>query len=51
MRAGERIERGTFVCEYVGEVIDKNEANKRRNRFDIFPTINKLFLYYFSNDY
>ncbi|XP_076921428.1 histone-lysine N-methyltransferase SUVR5-like [Bidens hawaiensis] len=34
VRAGERIERGTFVCEYVGEVIDKNEANKRRNRLD-----------------
>ncbi|KAI3785003.1 hypothetical protein L1987_44111 [Smallanthus sonchifolius] len=32
VRAGEPIERGTFVCEYVGEVIDKNEANKRRQR-------------------
>ncbi|KAI7744878.1 hypothetical protein M8C21_027213, partial [Ambrosia artemisiifolia] len=32
VRAGEPIERGTFVCEYIGEVIDKNEANKRRAR-------------------
>lgn len=37
VRAGERIERGTFVCEYIGEVIDEHEANKRRHRFDIFP--------------
>ncbi|KAL8231386.1 hypothetical protein R6Q57_001164 [Mikania cordata] len=32
VRAGEPIARGTFVCEYVGEVIDKNESNKRRHR-------------------
>lgn len=35
VRAREAIPRGTFVCEYVGEVIDEKEANKRRNRFGI----------------
>lgn len=24
-----------FVCEYVGEVLDEQEANKRRHRFHI----------------
>lgn len=33
VRAGEPILRGTFVCEYIGEVIDEQEANKRRNRY------------------
>ncbi|GKA97846.1 histone-lysine N-methyltransferase SUVR5 isoform X1 [Tanacetum coccineum] len=33
VRAGEPINRGTFVCEYVGEVIDEQEANKRRRRY------------------
>ncbi|KAM7506941.1 hypothetical protein LguiA_017394 [Lonicera macranthoides] len=33
VRAGEAILRGTFVCEYVGEVIDEEEANKRRTRY------------------
>ncbi|CAK9185457.1 unnamed protein product [Ilex paraguariensis] len=33
VRAGEAILRGTFVCEYIGEVIDEQEANKRRNRY------------------
>lgn len=32
VRAGESIARGTFVCEYVGEVIDEKEANNRRKR-------------------
>lgn len=35
VRAREAIPRGTFVCEYVGEVIDEKEANKRQNRFGI----------------
>lgn len=35
VRAREAIPSGTFVCEYVGEVIDEKEADKRRNRFDI----------------
>lgn len=33
VRAREPILRGTFVCEYVGEVIDENEATERRNRY------------------
>ncbi|XP_060193167.1 histone-lysine N-methyltransferase SUVR5 isoform X2 [Lycium barbarum] len=33
VRAREAILRGTFVCEYVGEVLDEQEANKRRNRY------------------
>ncbi|KMT08530.1 hypothetical protein BVRB_6g138130 isoform A [Beta vulgaris subsp. vulgaris] len=32
VRACETILRGTFVCEYVGEVLDKQEANQRRKR-------------------
>ncbi|KAK6922779.1 SUVR5, C2H2-type Zinc finger, 3 repeats, partial [Dillenia turbinata] len=34
VRAGEKIPRGTFVCEYIGEVLEKEEANKRYNRYD-----------------
>ncbi|GAV68269.1 SET domain-containing protein/Pre-SET domain-containing protein [Cephalotus follicularis] len=33
VRAGEPILRGTFVCEYVGEVLDEQEADKRRSRY------------------
>lgn len=33
LRAGEMILRGTFVCEYIGEVVDEKEANKRRHRY------------------
>ncbi|XP_024978042.1 histone-lysine N-methyltransferase SUVR5 [Cynara cardunculus var. scolymus] len=33
VRAGEPIDHGTFVCEYIGEVIDEQEANKRRQRY------------------
>ncbi|KAI3669886.1 hypothetical protein L6452_41348 [Arctium lappa] len=33
VRAAEPIDRGTFVCEYIGEVIDEHEANKRRHRY------------------
>lgn len=32
VRAREPILRGTFVCEYIGEVLDEQEANKRRDR-------------------
>lgn len=35
LRAGEAILRGTFICEYIGEVLDEQEANKRRHRFHI----------------
>ncbi|ESQ46310.1 hypothetical protein EUTSA_v10000012mg [Eutrema salsugineum] len=33
LRACEHILRGTFVCEYIGEVLDQQEANKRRNQY------------------
>lgn len=34
VRAGEAILRGTFVCEYIGEVLDEQEANRRRDRYN-----------------
>lgn len=33
VRAGEAISRGTFVCEYIGEVMNDVEGNKRGERF------------------
>ncbi|XP_015949609.1 histone-lysine N-methyltransferase SUVR5-like [Arachis duranensis] len=33
VRVGEAILRGTFVCEYIGEVIDECEAQNRRKRY------------------
>ncbi|XP_058760231.1 histone-lysine N-methyltransferase SUVR5-like isoform X1 [Vicia villosa] len=33
VRAGETILRGTFVCEYIGEVLDVQEAHRRRERY------------------
>ncbi|XP_009140488.1 histone-lysine N-methyltransferase SUVR5 [Brassica rapa] len=33
IRACEHILRGTFVCEYIGEVLDQQEANKRRTQY------------------
>ncbi|XP_027151736.1 histone-lysine N-methyltransferase SUVR5 isoform X1 [Coffea eugenioides] len=33
VRAREAILRGTFVCEYIGEVINEQEASERRNRY------------------
>uniref|UniRef100_A0A1J3HK95 Histone-lysine N-methyltransferase SUVR5 n=1 Tax=Noccaea caerulescens TaxID=107243 RepID=A0A1J3HK95_NOCCA len=33
LRACEHILRGTFVCEFIGEVLDQEEANKRRNQY------------------
>ncbi|CAH9134590.1 unnamed protein product [Cuscuta epithymum] len=33
VRAREAIIRGTFVCEFIGEVIDEEEANRRRCRY------------------
>lgn len=35
VRAGEPILRGTFVCEYIGEVLDEQEAEKRRERYGL----------------
>ncbi|XP_077233209.1 histone-lysine N-methyltransferase SUVR5 isoform X2 [Tasmannia lanceolata] len=34
VRAGEAIQRGTFVCEYIGEVLNDQEANSRGERYD-----------------
>ncbi|KAG9440863.1 hypothetical protein H6P81_021028 [Aristolochia fimbriata] len=34
VRAGETIPRGTFVCEYIGEVLNDQEADKRGKRYD-----------------
>ncbi|KAJ6847897.1 histone-lysine N-methyltransferase SUVR5 [Iris pallida] len=34
VRAAEAISRGTFVCEYVGKILNKAEAHKRRERYD-----------------
>ncbi|CAL0312760.1 unnamed protein product [Lupinus luteus] len=33
VRAGEAIMRGTFVCEFIGEVLDEQEAHIRRTRY------------------
>ncbi|KAJ1436574.1 Zinc finger C2H2-type [Sesbania bispinosa] len=33
VRAGEAIMRGTFVCEYIGEVLHEQEAHNRRKRY------------------
>ncbi|KAK4791272.1 hypothetical protein SAY86_031685 [Trapa natans] len=33
LRAGEAILRGTFICEYAGEVIDEIEGDERRSRY------------------
>lgn len=32
VRAGEAIARGTFVCEYIGEVVNDAEGSKRGER-------------------
>lgn len=53
MRAGEAILRGTFVCEYIGEVLDEQEANRRRDRFvslfEVLFKISFLFLFFFNS--
>ncbi|KAG9159334.1 hypothetical protein Leryth_017962 [Lithospermum erythrorhizon] len=33
VRALEAVLRGTFICEYVGEIINEQEANERRTRY------------------
>ncbi|OMO56824.1 hypothetical protein CCACVL1_26247 [Corchorus capsularis] len=33
VRAGEPILSGTFVCEYIGEILDEQEANNRLTRY------------------
>ncbi|XWS41995.1 hypothetical protein CRYUN_Cryun17cG0130300 [Craigia yunnanensis] len=34
VRAGEPILSATFVCEYIGEILDEQEANNRLTRYD-----------------
>lgn len=34
VRAAQVISRGTFICEYLGEVLNDQEANKRGERYD-----------------
>ncbi|XP_068654250.1 histone-lysine N-methyltransferase SUVR5 [Aristolochia californica] len=34
VRAGEAIPHGTFVCEYIGELLNDQEADKRGERYD-----------------
>lgn len=34
IRARQKIERGSFICEYVGEVISEQEADKRGKEYD-----------------
>ncbi|KAG8464823.1 hypothetical protein KFE25_010191 [Diacronema lutheri] len=34
LRADERLRRGTFVCEYTGEVVSNDEAERRGERYD-----------------
>lgn len=34
VRAAQAISRGTFICEYLGEVLNDQEANKRGERYD-----------------
>jgi hypothetical protein len=43
VRAGEAILRGTFVCEYIGEVLEQQEAHNRRGRFTFLPRRNLFF--------
>uniref|UniRef100_A0A7N0T9G4 Histone-lysine N-methyltransferase SUVR5 n=1 Tax=Kalanchoe fedtschenkoi TaxID=63787 RepID=A0A7N0T9G4_KALFE len=35
VRAGQPIRRGTFICEYVGEVLNEREATKRLSSYDV----------------
>ncbi|KAJ7550851.1 hypothetical protein O6H91_07G121600 [Diphasiastrum complanatum] len=42
VRTAQHIHRGTFVCEYLGEVLNDAEANKRGERYD---TIGCSYLY------
>lgn len=33
VRAGQKIERGAFVCEFIGEVLNDQEADEQGKRF------------------
>ncbi|KAL6012430.1 hypothetical protein ACLOJK_002919 [Asimina triloba] len=45
VRTVEPISRGTFLCEYVGEVVSDEEANKRKERYE-----SKGFSYFYHMD-
>lgn len=38
------IPRGTFVCEFIGEVVNEQEAKERHSRFQIISKKNYIFL-------
>uniref|UniRef100_A0A7N8XUP8 Euchromatic histone-lysine N-methyltransferase 1a n=1 Tax=Mastacembelus armatus TaxID=205130 RepID=A0A7N8XUP8_9TELE len=42
VRAMQDIPQGTFICEYVGEIITDAEADKRENDFFLFTLDNKV---------
>lgn len=39
----EKVEKGDFICEYVGEIINQNEANKRDKIYGHKKNVNYLF--------
>ena len=43
VRAGEPILSGTFVCEYIGEILDEQEANNRLTRFHFLIYEDSIF--------
>jgi hypothetical protein len=42
VRAAEAIPRGTFVCEYIGEVLNDKEANERGKRYLLINSFETL---------
>ncbi|KAG0602146.1 hypothetical protein M758_11G162800 [Ceratodon purpureus] len=42
VRAAEAISRGTFVCEYVGEILNDSEANERGKRYLLINSFETL---------
>ena len=42
MRTLKDIPRGTFVCEYIGEIISDSEADKREDDSYLFDLDNKV---------
>lgn len=44
LRAGQRISRGSFICEYAGEVIDLEEAKKRQSKLMTSGEMNFVFV-------
>ncbi|KAK6306580.1 hypothetical protein J4Q44_G00235050 [Coregonus suidteri] len=46
VRALQDIPQGTFICEYVGEIITDAEADGRENDLFLFTLDNKVILNY-----